>query len=40
MKKEKNQKNGGKTPKADPTPADVKTLHVEDVKQDNNNCKD
>lgn len=40
MKKEKTTKNGGKPQKTDPNPADVKTLHADDVKQDNNNCKD
>ena len=40
MKKEKNPKNGGKTPKVDPNRNDVKTLDAESVKQDLNNCKD
>ena len=40
MKKEKNTKNGGKTPKTGPDHKDVKTLDAESVKQDLNNCKD
>ena len=40
MKKEKTNKNGGKTPKETKHADDLKTLDAESVKQDLNNCKD